>query len=209
MPEEQLDSFTQNDYEIVQRDLLYQGVFRMVRYHVRYRLFDGNWSNTITRELLERKPAAAVLLYDPVLDRVVLIEQFRAGAMANPQSPWLIEIVAGILDGDERPDDVAFREAKEEANCDVLDLFPVAEYFVSPGGCNEYVWLFCGRVDASDAGGIHGLIDESENIRAFTVSADEAFIMLQEGKIKTSPAIITLQWLQLNREWLKQLWQTK
>lgn len=210
MPEDKLYSFTQNDYEIVQRDLLYQGVFRMVRYHLRYRLYDGGWSKTITRELLERKSAAAVLLYDAILDQVVLIEQFRPGAMSNPESPWTIEIVAGILDGtDEQPGDVAIREASEEAGCQVLDLFPIAEYFVSPGGSNEYVWLFCGRTDASDAGGIHGLVEESENIRAFTISADEAFIMMQEGKIKTSPAIISLQWLQLNREWLRQLWQTK
>lgn len=204
-----LESFTQNDYEIVKRDILHQGVFRMVRYHLRYRLYSGEWSHVITREVMERKSAAAVLLYDPILDRVVLIEQFRPGALSNPHSPWLTEIVAGVLDSDEKPAQVAAREAKEEAGCEVLDLYPVCEYFVSPGGSNEYLWLFCGRIDASDAGGLHGLVDESEDIRAFTVSAEESFIMLQEGKIKTSPAIIALQWLQLNKEWLKQLWQTK
>jgi ADP-ribose pyrophosphatase len=209
MPEEQLNSFTQNDYEIVKRDVLYEGVFRMARYHLRYRLFEGGWSHTLTRELMERKSAAAILPYDPVLDQVVLIEQFRPGAIANPSSPWLLEIVAGILDGEEKPANVAIREAKEEANCEVLDLYPVCEYFVSPGGSNEYLWIFCGRIDASDAGGIHGLQEENEDIRSFIVSSEEAFILLQEGKIKTSPAIIALQWLQLNREWLKQLWQTK
>lgn len=208
MPEEPIQ-FTQKDYEIIKREVLYQGVFRMARYHLRYRLFDGDWSSTINREILERKPAAAVLPYDPILDRVVLIEQFRPGAISNPAGPWLLEIVAGILEEDEKPAHVAIREAREEANCEVLDIYPICEYFVSPGGSNEYLWVFCGRIDASDAGGIHGLQEENEDIRSLTLSTDEALMLLQEGKIKTSPAIVALQWLQLNREWLRQLWQTK
>lgn len=209
MPEEKLNSFTQNDYEIVKREVPYQGIFRMARYSLRYRLFNGGWSNTVIREVMERKSAVGILPYDPVLDHVVLIEQFRPGATANPGSPWLLEIVAGVLDKDEKPADVAIREAVEEAGCEILDIYPVCEYFVSPGGSNEFLWLFCGRIDASDTGGIHGLKEENEDIRTFTLPADEAFMLVQEGKIKTSPAIISLQWLQLNREWLKQLWQTK
>lgn len=209
MPENSLPLFTQNDYEIVAREVLYEGVFRLVRYHIRYRLYNGGWSEVIKREVLERKSAAALLPYDPLLDQVVLIGQFRPGAIANPVSPWLTEIIAGVLDGNEKPEQVAIREAKEEANCEILDIYPICEYFVSPGGSNEYLWLYCGRIDASNIGGIHGLTEESEDINAITISADEAFILLQEGKIKTSPAIIALQWLQLNREWLKQLWQTK
>ncbi len=201
--------FTQDDYEIVKREVPYQGVFRLARYHLKYRLFEGGMSDITTREVLERKSAIGILLYDPRLDKVILIEQFRAGALANPSSPWLIEIVAGVIDGDEKPANVARRESQEEAGLEVLDLYPIYEYFVSPGGSNEMITLFCGRVDATEAGGIFGLADEQEDIRAFTVSTDAAFKMLQEGKIKTSPAITSLQWLQLNREWLKQLWLTK
>ncbi|MBX3708505.1 MAG: NUDIX domain-containing protein [Gammaproteobacteria bacterium] len=204
-----LHSFTQNDYEIIKCDVLYDGVFRTVRYHLQFRLFHGGWSPTVVRELMERKPAVAILPYDPVLDQVVLIEQFRPGAFANPQSPWLIEVVAGLIDKKQTPEEVALREASEEAGCEILDLYPICEYFVSPGGSNEYLWLFCGRIDASNAGGIHGLHEENEDIRTFTLPAEEAFILVQEGSIKTSPAIISLQWLQLNREWLKQLWQIK
>jgi ADP-ribose pyrophosphatase len=209
MSEEKIDSFTQNDYEIIKRDVLYQGIFRLTRYHVRFRLYHGGWSQLVSREIFERNNAAAVLPYDPILDHVVLIEQFRAGAIANPTGPWLIETVAGIIDPPKKPSQVAVNEAKEEAGCEILDLYPICEYFVSPGGSNEYLSLFCGRVDASDTGGIHGLAEENENIRAFTLPADEAFMMLQEGKIKTTTAIISLQWLQLNQEWLRQLWQTK
>lgn len=209
MSEERVTSFTKNDYEIISCDIPYQGFFRMARYELRYRLFNGGWGEPVLRELMERKSATAILPYDPILDRVVLIEQFRPGAMANPQSPWIVEIVAGVLDPHEKPADVAKREAQEEAGCEVMDIYPICEYFVSPGGSNEYLWLFIGRVDASEAGGIHGLSEEHEDIHTFTVSIEEAFMMLQEGKIKTSPAIIALQWLQLNKEWLKQLWQTK
>lgn len=206
-----MTKFTQDDFEIVNREVLYQGVFCMARYQLKFKLFNGGWSNTMTREVMERKSAAGVLLYDPALDKVVLIEQFRPGAIANAQNqnPWLIEIVAGIIDADESTEEVAIREANEEAGCEVLDLYPICEYFVSPGGCNEYIWLYCGRIDASHAGGIHGLEEENEDIRTMILSADEAFALLRDGKIKTSPAFISLQWLQLNREWLKKLWQKK
>lgn len=204
-----LPPFSQNDYEIVKREILYQGVFRLVRHHLRHRQFDGEWSGVFSREILERKSAVGLLLYDPILDRVLLIEQFRAGAIANPSGPWIIEVVAGIYGPGEWPEEVAKREAEEEAGAKVLDLYPICEYFVSPGGSNEYLHLYCGRIDASELGGIHGLKEENEDIRAFTRPSDDAFKLLNEGKIKTSPAIIALQWLQLNREWLRHLWQTK
>lgn len=203
------EQFTQNDYEILEREVLYQGVFRMVKYTVRYRLYNGDWSNTIMREVMERNSSAAVLPYDPVLDQVILIEQFRTGSISNPQSPWLIEIVAGSFNEGELAPGVAEREAIEEAGCEVLDLFPICDYYVSPGCCNEHISLYCARVDASNSGGIFGLAEEDENILALPVPLEDAFKMLQEGKIKNSPGIITLQWLQLNRNWLKQLWLKK
>jgi len=204
-----LSPFSQNDYEVINRELLYEGVFRLVRYHIKQRLFHGGFSDVYSREILERKSAAAVLPYNPHTDHVILIEQFRAGAIANPQSPWLVEIVAGIYDINEDPARVAIREAKEEAGCVISDLHPIYDFFVSPGGSNEHLHLFVGRIDVDSSEGIHGLSDEHEDIRAFNVPLKDACQYLQEGKIKTSPAIIALQWLQLNHEWLKQLWLTK
>lgn len=201
--------FTHDDYEIIKRIILYQGVFRLVKYQVRHRKFRGDFTNIFERELLERQPAAAVLPYDPKLDKVILIEQFRIGAIANPQSPWLIEIVAGVYDHSEIPADVARREAYEEAGVEIHDLYPICNYFVSPGGTNEYIHVYCGRVDSENSGGIFGLIEENEDIRAMVLTVDEAYQWVQEGKIKTSPAIIAVQWLVLNHLWLKQLWQTK
>lgn len=209
MPEDTINSFTQKDYKILKRDVLHEGFLRLVRYHLKFRLFKGGLSEVVIRELTERQSAAGILPYDPDLDCVILIEQFRPGALSNPQSPWLLEIVAGVFNTDENPKNVAVREAREEAGCEILDLYPICEYFVSPGGSNEYFHLFCGRVNANTSAGFYGLQAENEDIRTLKLSVDEAFSLVQGGKIKTSPAIISLQWLQLNRQRLKQLWQTK
>jgi ADP-ribose pyrophosphatase len=201
--------FTKNDYEIVKRELLYEGFFRLANYHVRHRKFNGEWSNVFTREIHERPPAAGVLPYDPNLDKVVLIEQFRAGACGSEQSPWLFEVVAGIYDETEKPNEVALREAEEEAGAKILNLELICDYFVSPGETTEYLHLYCGKVNADTISGIHGLPQENEDIRAFTLTRQEAFQLVKDGKIKTAPVIIALQWLQLNYQWLRELWLKK
>lgn len=188
------------DYEIIERNVAYQGYFRVIKYLLRHRLFDGKWSKIVEREVFERPSAAGILLYDPKLDKVVLIEQFRPGTLSHTQDHWLIEIVAGILGKDETPADVAIREAMEEANCKVLELMPICDYFVSPGGCNEYIHIYLGKVDASNAGGIFGLAEEQEDIRVVAMPAQEAFQLVKKNKIRTAPAIIALQWLELNLE---------
>lgn len=204
-----INSFSKDDYQLVERKVVYKGVFRMAKYTIRYRLFGGGWSKNVQLEVMERESAVAVLPYDPILDKVILIEQFRPAPLSHEAYPWLTEIVAGIFTKDEAPTHVAEREAKEEANCEILDLFPIYEYFVSPGGCNEYIHIFIGRIDAANSGGIFGIADENEDIRVKVLSSDDAFALMQSGEIKTSPAIVSLQWLQLNRERLKQLWQIK
>lgn len=200
-------AFTHNDYEIIEREVLFQGMFRFVRYQIRHRLFNGGWTEPFTRETMERFSSAAILPYDPILDRVILIEQFRIGCLANPPSPWVIEIPAGLITDKKAPDIVAQNEAQEEAGCDILKLEPICEYFVSPGAENEYLYLYCGKVDASHIGGVHGLEHESEDIRVMNVTFDEALAKLRGGEIKTSPAIISLQWLQLHRERLQTTWK--
>lgn len=199
-------SFTHNDYEILGREVLYQGIFRMVRYSLRHRLFSGEWSDIFTREVLERYSAIAVLPYDPLLDQVILIEQFRPGSLADPKSPWLIEIPAGVISKGEHPEELAYREATEETGCELTALNHICETFVSPGGSNEFLHIFCGRVDAKEVGGIHGLKHEQEDIRVINVSAQEAFDAVAAGKIQTTPALIALLWLQLHRRRLQEVW---
>lgn len=193
--------------EVVEQQVCYQGFFRMEHYRLRHRLYDGGMSRLLSRELFERGHAAAVLPYDPVLDRVVLLEQFRIGALTMPGGPWLLEIVAGIIEADETPEDVVRREIQEESGCALLALEPICDYLVSPGGTSERISLFCGRVDASAAGGIHGLAEEGEDIRVGAVSFDEALALLHAGRINSASPIIALQWLQLNRERLRRQWR--
>jgi ADP-ribose pyrophosphatase len=192
--------------EIVDKQVVYDGFFRMEKYRLRHRLFGGGWTPEITRECLERGHAVAVLPYDPERDRVVLLEQFRIGALALPQSPWLLEIVAGIIGPDESRLEVAHREAREEAGCELQDLVPICTYLVSPGGTTESIALFCGRVDTAGLGGVHGLADEHEDIQVHVVPRAGALAQLLTGGITSATPIIALQWLELNRRELLARW---
>jgi ADP-ribose pyrophosphatase len=203
--------FTAADVEIVQQDIAYAGFYQLERLQLRHRKFAGDWSPVLKRELMVRRDAAGVLLYDPQLDAIALIEQFRIGALrravAESGSPWLLELVAGLIDTDETPEAVARREAEEEAGCTVLAVEPIFALFSSPGGSNEYMHLFCGRCDLSAAGGVHGLPEEHEDIRVHVVAFAEALELLQRGILCNAHTVIALQWLQLNRERLRHLWR--
>lgn len=191
-------------FEIVKKDLVYSGFYQMEKYCVKHTLFGGGWSGEISRELFRRTNCVAVLLYDPDADKVVLIEQFRIGAVANPERAWLVEIVAGAIDEGETPEQVAHRESKEEAGCDILELTLINRFYTTPGGSSEQISLFYGRVDSTQVGGIHGLDHEDEDILVYTVPFDEAYKMLEEGKIESGIPIIAIQWLALHREGLRQ-----
>ena len=195
--------------EIVARETAYQGYFRIDRCRVRHRLFAGGISPEIRRDVFERGHAVAVILYDPDLDAVVLIEQFRIGALTAGFPHWVTEIVAGIIDPGEDAEGVARRETIEETGCQILELIPVHRYLVSPGCSSESVTLFCARVDARHAGGIHGLEDEGEDIRVSVVPVPDALTELAEGRVNTSLGIIGLQWLALNRDTLRTRWRNR
>jgi len=193
--------------QILDKTVCYDGFFRIERYRLRHELFQGGWSRELTRELFERGHAAAVLPYDPILDAVVLIEQFRIGALEAPGDPWLIEIVAGVIDHpDETPEEVVRREAVEEADCTIQDIVPICDYFVSPGGTSECISLFCGEVDAAGVGGVCGREEEAEDIRVIVVPVPEAIAQVQAGNIRSAAPIIALQWLQLNHDQIRARW---
>ena len=178
----------------------------MEKLTLRHALFRGGESEAFTRELFLRGDATCVLPYDPVLDKVVLLEQFRPGALGRDQSPWLLELVAGMNEPGETPEDVAQREAGEEAGLSFSKLEKICSYLVSPGGTNEMVYLYCGQVSAAGAGGLYGLPEENEDIRAHVFTADEALAMVHNGVINNAAAIMSLQWLQLHRERLRKEW---
>ncbi len=194
------------DVELIEKTTPYQGYFRVQVYRLRHKRFGGGWTEVMSRELFERGHATVVLPYDPARDAVVLIEQFRVGAYAAGFAPWLIEAVAGIVEPGETPEDVARREAVEEAGCKIAELEPIGTVMSSPGGCSEVLHLYCGRVDSEGVGGIHGLEHEHEDIRAFTLPLDAALERLAWGEYNNANTVITRQWLALNRDRLKKKW---
>lgn len=192
--------------EIFEKSTPYEGYFQVDVYRFRHTKFEGGWTGELKREIHERGHAAAVLLYDPAPDAVVLIEQFRIGAHVAGLEPWLVEIVAGIIEPGEDAAEVARREAIEEAGCEIDLLEPIGAFLMSQGGSTETVAVFCGRIDSAGAGGIHGLDHEGEDIRVLVLPTDEALERLQSGGIVNATAAIALQWLALNRDRLRAEW---
>ena len=199
-------SLGNDDVEIIARDEAYRGYLRLDAFRLRHRRHDGGWTGEMSRELIERGHAVAVLPYDPARDEVVLIEQFRIGAYAAGRPPWQIEIVAGIIEDGEEPEDVARRECVEECGCRIEALVHVCDFLASPGVLSETTAVYCGRTDTTGAGGVHGLDHEHEDIRAIALRAETAFAWLDDGRILNRPAIIARQWLRRERERLRRDW---
>lgn len=204
------DTRNHKHVKILNKETVYQGFFHIDKYTLRYCRYDGTWTDPFERELFERGDAAAVLLYDPDLDKLVLIEQFRAGALDQIEkkgSPWLIETVAGMIDANQTAVNTIVKETQEEAGLKIQDTLKIAEYYVSPGGTTEKIHLFCARVDATEAGGVHGLAAEHEDIKVIILNRQEAFEAVSTGKINNASTIIALQWLEINQKYLKHRWK--
>lgn len=161
----------------------------------------------MTRELILRPRAVGVLLFDPAQQQVVLVRQIRVGMLDEGENPWLLELVAGMVESGEEPIEVAARESLEEANTKPQDLLQICEYYNSPGISNERITLFCGRVDATQAGGIFGLDAEHEDIEVVVLSLADALAKVASGEINNAMSIIALQWLQLNQPMLEESWK--
>jgi len=194
--------------EVIARETVYQGFFRMESLRLRHETFAGGMSAEMTREVMERGHAVAVLLYDPDRDEVVMIEQFRPGPLVAGWEPWMLEVVAGIVEDGETPEEVARREAVEEAGIAVIELEPILRYVPTPGVCSETILLYVGRVNAEGAGGIHGLDEENEDIRAVVMPADELTRLAAAGALTNATTLIAAQWLALNRDSLRRRWPT-
>lgn len=198
--------FDASDVEVVSSVPVYEGFFTMKKYRLKHRRFAGDWTSEFSREVFCRQDAACMLPYDPIRDEVVLLQQFRIGALGSDASPWLLEMVAGINDQNELPEEVVRREAMEEAGLQVGDCLPICSYFASPGGATERIHLFCGQVDTTTAGGIHGLPEESEDIQVYVFPRSQAYAMVISGEINNAATIMALQWLALNHAMVKARW---
>ena len=194
-------------FVIHKKEVAYAGFFRLEKYWLTHTLYNGGWSEEICRELFVRGQCVAVLLYDPHTDKVVLIEQFRAGAILNPDKAWLIEIVAGAIEEGETAVDVAHREALEEAGCIIQELRVISEFYTTPGGAAERITLFCGKVDSTKiVEGVHGLAEEQEDILVRIVDFAEAYRMVESNEIDSAIPILAIQWLALNKQALQAQW---
>lgn len=198
--------FGKNDVQIITRETLYHGFFSLVRYHFKHKLFKGGMSNEVTREVFVRGHAVALLPYDPLRDEVVLIEQLRLPALETSETPWLIELVAGMIEPGESHEEVARREAEEEAGLTVGRCRQMLSYLSSPGGTSERLFVLIGEVDARTATGIHGLPEEHEDIRVHVVSREQAYRWVEEGIIDNAATVIALQWLALHHAQLCDEW---
>jgi ADP-ribose pyrophosphatase len=198
--------FGAEDVRVLREEEAFSGYFRIARVTLEHRCFAGGWSDPLTREVFHRGDAVGVLPYDPVSDSLILLEQFRAGALRAGESPWMLELVAGIVEEGEDDSEVAQREAREEAGCELAELVPVASYFPSAGACSEHVRLFCGRVLDAGVGEIHGLDSEGEDILVHRVSRLEALRLLEQNRIANGHTLVALQWLALHGDRLRQRW---
>ena len=202
----QYPAFGADDVEIIDKTTVFQGFFRLDRYNLRHKLFNGGWSEPMQREIFERGHAVVVLPYNAQTDELVLIEQFRLGAMPSSASPWLLEAIAGMIDPGETPQQVAKREAEEEAGLTITELWPMLSYLSSPGGTTERIQLYLGRLTAPVQAGVFGLKQEHEDIKVHVLAREQAMQLLSEQKIDNAASIIALQWLALHLDKVKAAW---
>lgn len=194
--------------EIIESKPVFRGHLKVDELHLRHGLFEGGMSRVMSREVVSRRDAVVVLPYDPVLDRIVLIEQFRAAALMNGDSAWMTELVAGLVEDGENAEDVARRELLEESGLEAAGpLLPIAGLYSTPGFCSERFFMFCAPVDSSRAGGIHGLPEEHEDIRVYACTVADAVAAWQSSGVSNSPLSIGLLWLALHRRKLQQKWE--
>ncbi|MEM8791207.1 MAG: NUDIX domain-containing protein [Pseudomonadota bacterium] len=186
----------------------YTGFFSVEEHRLRHKRFDGTWTGELDRTVAIWGDAAVILPYDPARDRVMLIEQFRAGpAVRRDPAPWCIEVIAGRIEPDEGAEASARREALEEGGVEIGRTAEVPGFYPSPGLIAEKFYAFVGEADLPGDGSLHGNTDENEDIRSIILPFDEAFHALASGEVNTAIGQVTLYWLAANRERLRAEWR--
>ena len=189
-------SYSVSDVTIESREPIFRGFIQVEKVSFRHRLFNQpDYSPLIQRELIHRPEAAGVLLYNDQQQRFALIEQFRVGALNDAESAWQLEIIAGVLDGDEAPEDCIRRESLEESGCEVQQLQHLFSFYPSAGACSEFFHLYAAEVELPKIGGIFGMPDEGENIQLHLFDYSELDTLLKNGRLRNAPVIMALQWL--------------
>lgn len=187
--------FTKN-VKILSKKLVTNGFLQIFHFELTHSLFAGGESAPVRRELMERGQAVVVVLFDEVRKMVVLVEQFRIGALEDPLSPWLLEFPAGVVKEGEKDEEVALRECVEEVGRKPATLHKITNYYASPGGSTERITIFYGRIDSHGLDNtIKGLACEHEDIRVRVIDVGEALKMTRDGRIRNASTTLGLFWL--------------
>ncbi len=192
-----------NQYKIEQQKTVFNGYFQIVKYWLKTTLFQGGWSEPFTREVFERGHAIGVVPYDKANNKLLLVEQFRPGAISTEFDPWVIEPIAGIIEPGEQLDEVVRREAMEEAGVKLNRVEQIYHYLVSPGGTSETLALYVAPCDLGNYQNhqVYGLQHEHEDIKAHLFSLQQAVEQVEQGKINNAMSIIAINWLE--KHWQK------
>ncbi|MBC9230377.1 NUDIX domain-containing protein [bacterium SPL81] len=189
-------SYSASDVTIESREFLFRGFIQVEKVSLKHRLFNrSDYSPLIHRELIHRPEAAGVLLYNDQKQKFALIEQFRIGALNDAESAWQLEVIAGVLDGNESPETCIRRESLEESGCEITELEHLFSFYPSAGACSEFFHLYTAEVDLPNEGGIFGMPDEGENIQLHLFNYDQLSTLLKNGRLSNAPVIMALQWL--------------
>jgi len=189
-------SYSASDVTIESREFLFRGFIQVEKVSLKHRLFNrSDYSPLIHRELIHRPEAAGVLLYNDQKQKFALIEQFRIGALNDAESAWQLEVIAGVLDGNESPETCIRRESLEESGCEITEIEHLFSFYPSAGACSEFFHLYTAEVDLPNEGGIFGMPDEGENIQLHLFNYDQLSTLLKNGRLSNAPVIMALQWL--------------
>jgi ADP-ribose pyrophosphatase len=189
-------SYSASDVTIESREFLFRGFIQVEKVNLTHRLFHrSEYSPIIQRELIHRPEAAGVLLYNNQQQRFALIEQFRVGALNDSESAWQLEIIAGVLDGNESPETCIRRESLEESGCEINELQHLFSFYPSAGACAEFFHLYAAEVDLPSTGGIFGVPGEGEDIQLHLFDYAEITMLFKNNRLKNAPVIMALQWL--------------
>jgi ADP-ribose pyrophosphatase len=181
-------------YKIINKKNLYSGFFSLNKYEFIHEKHNGEWTSTVEREVFSGAHVSTLLPYDPIKKEIILIQQFRAGVLSRYDENYLLEIVAGIVDEGEYPEQTAIRECLEETGCEVKKIHPIQSYFPAPGSSESYYHLYLGEIQAFDGERIKGLEKENEDILVKSFKIDEVRQMLKEKKIMNGLTLVALQW---------------
>ncbi|MFK7808645.1 MAG: NUDIX domain-containing protein [Saprospiraceae bacterium] len=170
--------------------------FKVDEAFLQFEKLDGEMSDTVRRLNFERGDGVAALVFNADTDKIILVRQFRYSAHLRGES-YVIETVAGMLKPEEDPEEAIKREIEEEIGFANPHLTPISQFFVSPGGTSEQIFLYYAVVHEADrvsAGG--GLDTENEDIQILEYHMEEITELMDNGVITDAKTLIAIMWLE-------------